>query len=320
MQTTNHILLVKPARFSFNNETALSNTFQSKINEQQENIQNKVLKEFENFAAALAGKGIDINIIQDTVCPIKPDAIFPNNWITFHKDGIVIVYPMYAPNRRPERGAEIIEIIKKKFVVNQVLDLSHYEEQNRFLEGTGSIVFDHTNKIAYACFSPRTDKELFIETCDFLKYRGVCFHAEDIDDKPVYHTNVMMCIAEKLAVICLETITKKQERKAVIHSLLETDHEIVDISIGQMKKFAGNMLQLKNTNGKNVLVMSESAFDCLTVFQKEQLENDCEVIPLDIKTIETIGGGSVRCMIAEIFLTPITEKTNNGKNKDFLRS
>jgi hypothetical protein len=304
MQTTNHILLVKPHHFSFNTETAGSNAFQHVVNDKEELIKQNVLIEFDNFSKTLTAKGVHVTVVNDTPLPQKPDAVFPNNWASFHADGTVILYPMYAPNRRHERRKDILDMLKKNFQVTNVLDLSIYEKENQFLEGTGSIVFDHAHQIAYACLSPRTDKALFIRTCDFLKYKPVYFFAHDQRGQQIYHTNVMMCVAEKFAVVCCDCITDKAERELVVKSLKDTCHDLLDITFEQMNKFAGNMLELKSNTGKGLLAMSQSAYDSLTPMQKKQIEQYCELTPLPITTIETIGGGSARCMIAEVFLQP----------------
>ncbi len=304
MQTTKNILLVRPSNFIFNSETAASNAFQNDVNESEEATKQKALQEFEQFAATLKSKGVNVHVFDDTQYPEKPDAIFPNNWVTFHSDGTVILYPMFAPNRRHERRQDIIDSIKRNFIITNVLDLSKYEKDNRFLEGTGSIVFDRENKIAYACLSPRTDKELFVRVCDYLHCKPVYFHSHDKNGKEIYHTNVMMCIAEKFSVICLDSITDKKERELVSQSLKDTAHQIIDISFEQMNNFAGNMLALQTNSNKNILALSQSAFDGLTTLQKSEIEKYCELVPLSIKTIETIGGGSARCMIAELFLDP----------------
>jgi hypothetical protein len=304
MQTTNHILLVKPQHFSFNKETAGSNAFQNVSNDKEELIKQNVLTEFDNFSRTLSSKGIHVIVVNDTPLPQKPDAVFPNNWASFHADGTVILYPMYAPNRRHERRQDIIDTLKKNFEITNVLDLSIYEKENQFLEGTGSIVFDHEHKIAYACLSPRTDKALFIRACEFLNYRPVYFFAHDPQGKQIYHTNVMMCVGKKFAVVCCDCITNKEELAPVMKSLKDTGHELIDISFEQMNKFAGNMLELKSNTGKGLLAMSKSAYDSLTPTQKKQIEQYCELTPLSITTIETIGGGSARCMIAEVFLQP----------------
>jgi hypothetical protein len=306
MQTTNNILLVRPAHFGFNTETETSNTFQQKLGESIDCIQQKVSAEFETFAHTLKMKGIQVIVVDDTSFPLKPDAIFPNNWISFHNDGTVILYPMYATNRRLERRYDIIETLKQRVTITNVIDLSSHEKEHRFVEGTGSIIFDHPNKIAYACLSPRTDKLLFIEVCNLLQYKPIYFLAYDTIGKEIYHTNVMMCIGTDFAIICLAAITNQKERALVTNQLIETGHKIIDISIVQMSNFAGNMLELKTTDDKNLLVLSQCAFNSLTSTQQLTLSNFCELVPLAIPTIETIGGGSARCMIAEIFSPPLT--------------
>ena len=302
-QTTSEILMVRPAGFSFNEQTALSNAFQNKIiNGNNEKLSKQAFDEFDLFTEKLRTKGIGVTVINDTIEPKKPDAVFPNNWISFHADGTVILYPMYAPNRRYERRGDVIDELKKTFSVNNIIDLSFYENENRFLEGTGSVVFDHQNRLAYACISPRTDKDLLIELCKRLDYKPVYFHAYDANGIEIYHTNVLMCIAEDFVTICLEAILDKAEREMVIESFSKTGHEIIDINFEQMNHFTGNMLALKNKQNRKLLALSRSAFDSLNDDQKRLIDNYCEMIPLDIKTIETVGGGSARCMIAEIFL------------------
>lgn len=301
-QSTNSILLVRPSNFIFNTETAANNAFQNNIEEANESISEKVKQEFENFKAQLIARGIDVTTINDTASPIKPDAIFPNNWVSFHADGTVVLYPMFAENRRAERRVDIIETLKEKFEVKKIIDFSIYENENKFLEGTGSIVFDHEHKIAYACLSPRTCKEVFIKLCDVLLYKPIYFTACDEAGQEIYHTNVMMCIAEKVLVICTESIVDKNERAQVLQSFEHTGYVIVDIGFAQMNNFAGNMLALQSNTGKSLLALSQTAYDCLMGVQKDTIEKYYELLPLAIPTIETIGGGSVRCMIAEIFL------------------
>ncbi len=307
MQTSKNILLIRPSSFAFNSETAASNAFQIELNESEEEIKQKKLQEFDAFVTTLKSKDINVFVFDDTTYPEKPDAIFPNNWVTFHSDGEVILYPMFAPNRRHERRLDIIDCLKKNFEVTKILDLSKYENENKYLEGTGSIIFDHINKIAYACLSPRTDKELFVEVCDYLNYKPIYFYAHDKSGKEIYHTNVMMCIGELFSIICLDTITDKGERELVFKSLTETGHQVIDITFEQMNSFAGNMLAILTNNNKSILALSQSSFDSLTAIQKNEIEKYSELVPLSIKTIETIGGGSARCMIAEVFLQPIMQ-------------
>lgn len=305
MQTTNNILLIRPANFIFNKQTATSNAFQIKVTESTEVIKQKAFAEFDAAAMTLKLKGMNVFIFDDTEFPKKPDAVFPNNWVTFHADGTIILYPMQATNRQFERRSDIIETFQQQFKINRIIDLSIHEKENRFLEGTGSIIFDHDNKMAYACLSPRTDKELFLEVCNLLQYKPIYFHAYDTSGIEIYHTNVMMCIGKKFAAIYLAGIADQNEKELVITSLSETGHQIIDISFEQMKNFVGNMLELTTNDNKSILALSQSAFDSLQAEQKKEIEKYCEFVPLSIKTIETIGGGSARCMIAEIFLPPL---------------
>ncbi len=302
MQATQNILLIKPSGFAYNNDTAISNSFQQQTNLSNIAIQQKVTEEFDGFVKTLRLKRVNVLVIEDTKLPNKPDAIFPNNWASYHQDGTIILYPMCASNRRLEKRPAIIHIIRQQFKVNNIIDLSAYELADRFLEGTGSIIFDHVNKLAYACLSPRTDKDLFEQVAKQLHYKPISFHAHDTKGIEIYHSNVMMCIAEKFAVICLDSISNQVEKEIVSQTLSQTGHEVISISFEQMNSFAGNMLALKSNTGKDLLAMSQSAFDSLTADQKIIIEKYCETVPLSIPTIETIGGGSARCMIAEIFL------------------
>ena len=301
MQTTNNILIVRPSNFVFNAETAGSNAFQNVVNDSDEAIKQKVFEEFEEFAKNLKSKGINVCVVDDTATPQKPDAIFPNNWVSFHADGTVILYPMFAVNRRYERRMDIIEMLKQQFKIKKIVDLSHYEAENKFLEGTGSIVFDHTHKIAYACLSPRTHKDLLIELCEKINYRPIYFYAHDKSGKEIYHTNVMMCVGKTFAVVCLDSITNPDERSAVVDSIFNSKKELIDITFEQMNHFAGNMLELRTADAKGVLALSKSSYHSLSQEQRHALEKHCKLVPLAIQTIETIGGGSARCMIAEIF-------------------
>lgn len=305
MQTTNFILLVRPANFGFNEETRSSNAFQRKLLEDAGTVKQKAVAEFDGFALALRSHGVNVFVFDDPISPAKTDAVFPNNWVSFHSDGTVVLYPMLSPNRRHERRADIIESLREHFEITNVIDLSTYEGDGCFLEGTGSIVFDHANKIAYASLSPRTDRGLFIQLCEELKYSPITFTARDQDGSAIYHTNVMMCVGERFAVVCLESITDAYERSIISAKLGATGHEIIDIDFDQMNNFAGNLLAL----GDGLLVMSQSAFGSLTAKQKLTLEKYSELLPLAIPTIETVGGGSARCMIAEIFLPLAQPKT-----------
>lgn len=302
-QYTNHLLMVRPASFQFNLETAKSNAFQKKLsNLSSEKIQAKAMEEFDTYVAKLRENKIAVLVIQDTEFPEKPDAIFPNNWISMHEDGTVFLYPMLTENRRLEVRPEIIDELKKHLKINSIIDLTFYTKEHIFLEGTGSIIFDHLNKIAYACLSPRTDKILFENYCNQLEYQPISFTSSDQQNHLVYHTNVMLTIGDTFAVICSESIKDLQEHAIVLTSLKNTGHEIIDINFAQMAAFAGNMLQVQNTEGKTFLILSQTAYDSLTIEQIKQIKQHTNILSVNITTIETIGGGSARCMLAEIFL------------------
>ncbi len=305
VQSTSHILLVRPAASAYNPETAGSNAFQRSLGIDAGIALQKAQQEFDAFAAGLQREGVDVLIVEDTTSPIKPDAVFPNNWITCHQDGRVILYPMNAQSRRPERRRDIVDLLRSRFTVREVIDLSPYEHEGRFLEGTGSMVFDHSFRRAYACLSPRTDYELLLRVCERLKYEPIIFHASDSSGVAIYHTNVMMCIGEAFSIICLESITNGDERAAVTKSLQETGHAIVSITRDQMAHFAGNMLVVINNKGQSLLVCSQQAADALTPEQRVTLSGFAHLVPLAIPTIEALGGGSARCMMSEIFLPPM---------------
>lgn len=299
MQTTSHLLMVRPVQFTFNAETAVNNAFQSS---KDSNAQEAALKEFDDFVKVLSQHGVDVTVIDDTNEPHTPDSIFPNNWISFHDDGRIVLYPMYALNRRLERKPHVIKHLKTKFKISSQLDLSSYENKNIFLEGTGSMVLDRENKIAYACISQRTDENVLRDFCSQLGYTPVSFTATDKQGFAIYHTNVMMCVADRFVVICLESIKDKAERTHVIQSIEKTKKEIIDISLDQMNHFAGNMLQVENKKGEKFLVMSSQAFRSLTKEQQTKIEQYNSILHSSLDTIERNGGGSARCMMAEVFL------------------
>ena len=302
-QYTSNLMMVRPANFQFNAETATSNSFQHTIeNLSKQELQHKVLEEFDEYVQKLTLHKINVLEIQDTSEPIKPDAIFPNNWISMQEDGTIFLYPMCNENRRLEVRSDIVEKIKQDFEVVVVNDLRNHLEENKFLEGTGSIIFDHIYKIAYACISPRTDENLFLAYCNSIAYKPIYFHSTNQENKAIYHTNVMLTIGDTFAIICLESIIDEAERKLVKDSLTNTNHEIIEITFEQMNAFAGNMLQVINEDNKTYLVMSETAFDSLRYEQIQQIEAHTSILSVSIPTIETIGGGSARCMLAEIFL------------------
>lgn len=294
--------MIRPARFAGNIETAASNHFQqpSRVDS---SIQEQALREFESLRNALLQVGITVNALDDTPAPHKPDAIFPNNWLSFHADGTVVLYPMMAPNRRLERRVEVLEQLNQSgYHIHNVIDLSSHETANQFLEGTGSLVLDRVHHIAYACLSPRTDIEVLGEFSQRLDYELVVFNARDTEQQSIYHTNVMMCVGSRFAVVCTAVIDA-HEHEGVLHALRSTGHEIVEISYDQMLCFAGNMLELQNNRGESVVVMSKTAFDSLLPAQRLQLQLlGGQLIVSDVPTIEQQGGGSVRCMIAEVFL------------------
>lgn len=294
--------MISPVHFGYNPETAVNNAFQSKSDEK--NIHQKAVKEFDDFVTILKSNGVDVTIVKDTPEPHTPDSIFPNNWLSFHKDGSFLLYPMFATNRRAERKENVIETITKEFEVKKRIDLTGYEKDDLFLEGTGSMVLDRDNKIAYACLSPRTSEKVLEDFCGQMSYKAIVFHATDNNDHAIYHTNVMMCVADKYVVICLDSIKNKSERETVISAIKETGKEIIDISLNQVDHFAGNMLQVENNKGEKLLVMSSQAYTSLTNEQKTQLEAYNKIIHSSLTTIETNGGGSARCMIAEIHLQP----------------
>ena len=301
--TTNNILMIRPANFGFNAQTAENNAFQSDDrNETPAEIAKQAQKEFDAMVETLRSKGVNIIVVEDTDTPKKPDAIFPNNWVSFHVNGAVLTYPMYAPNRRIERREDIIETIGKSFDVKRRYTFEHYEEDEMYLEGTGSMLFDRDNKIVYACLSQRTDARLLDKFCVLVEYQRVVFHSVDRNGLPIYHTNVMMALGEDFAVLCRESIRSEEELKELEAVLENTGKEIVDISYDQMESFAGNMLQVRNDSGQTFLVMSKAAYNSLTAKQIEALSSKTELLPIDISTIEYYGGGSVRCMMAEIFL------------------
>jgi hypothetical protein len=304
MQTTDTVLMIEPIAFGFNEETAKNNYFQSE--QKGFDIQFKALSEFKMFVEKLKSKGINVITIKDTLHPHTPDSIFPNNWVSFHRDGKVVLYPMFASNRRVERRDDIIETIKEQgFEVAEIDDWSFPETQGHFLEGTGSMIFDHDNKIAYGSVSLRLDENLFREFCEKYGFTPVVFHSfQTVGEErlPIYHTNVMMCVADKFVVICLDCIDDELERTKVIETIKNSGKEIIEISEEQMQQFAGNMLQVQNKKGKKFLVMSETAYKSLHSEQISAIEKYSEIIYSDLNTIEVNGGGSARCMLAEVFL------------------
>ncbi len=292
--------MIRPVSFGYNAETAVNNAFQ--VKGEQDDVQYKALKEFDAFVNVLRQNGVDVIVTEDTIEPHTPDSIFPNNWVSFHNDGTVLLYPMYAVNRRAERKQHVIDAIAEKFTIKKKIDLSNYESREIYLEGTGSMVLDRDNEIAYACLSPRTNDTVLSDFCRQMGYTPVIFAAVDDAGKAIYHTNVMMCVADKYIVICLDSIPDKREKKHVIEKIKETGKELIDITLGQMNRFAGNMLQVENRQGEKLIVMSTQAFDSLSDEQKKKLQSFNKIIHSPLTTIETNGGGSARCMMAEVHL------------------
>lgn len=311
MQITNTILMIRPVNFRMNEQTAINNYFMEDIAIENQTINAKAQVEFDTFVQVLSSKGVDVIVINDKKEPDTPDSIFPNNWISFHSNGTVGLYPMFAENRRNERREDILEILEQKgFVIENVMDYTSAEADGIFLEGTGSILLDRVNSKAYCALSDRADEELFIEFCEDFDCMPVIFIAKQTVDGerlPIYHTNVMMALGENFAIICLDSIDDKKERQHVIDHLKQNDKEIITITEAQMHKFAGNMLEVLGADDKRYLAMSSAAYHSLTPEQIQTMEGYCEIIHSSLETIETCGGGSARCMMAEVFLP---KKTN----------
>ena len=305
-QLTNHILMIRPAQFRMNEQTAVNNYFQAQAGMTPEAVEKKAQEEFDAYVFVLREKGVQVTVVQDTLDPDTPDALFPNNWVSFHQDATVALYPMFAENRRLERREAVLEILEEDgFIIDQVMDYTAAEDSGIFLEGTGSLILDRVHKKAYCALSSRADEELFIEFCEDFEYTPVIFTAnQTVEGKrlPIYHTNVMMCFAETFAVICSDSIDDKKARKAVLNHLKEDGKEVIAISEVQMHSFAGNMLQVLGSNETPYLVMSTTAYESLQPDQLSKIRKHCEIIHADLSTIETCGGGSARCMMAEVFL------------------
>ena len=298
-QTSSTVFMVKPVNFGFNTQTAENNVFQKEGF--GEGAQEKALTEFNNFVKILKDNGVNVVISEDTLEPKTPDSIFPNNWFSTHDGGILVLYPMFAPNRRDERKQVFIDTIKSNFNCQKIIDLTDWEKKGKFLEGTGSMVLDRVSKIAYACKSPRTSEEVFNDFCSKLGFTPILFNAVDKNNKMIYHTNVLMCVGTTFAILCSDSIKDEMERKKVMDSIIKTGKKIIEISFEQMDHYAGNMLEIHNKEGKRLLVMSQVAFESLKNDQKEFLEKECTILHPKINCIEVNGGGSARCMLAELF-------------------
>jgi hypothetical protein len=300
MQTTSHILMIRPVAFTYNAETAVNNAFQ--VQSTGTDTLPKAIKEFDDFVNVLRSNGVDVIATDDTPEPHTPDSIFPNNWVSFHEDGTLLLYPMYAVNRRAERKEHVIDRISQQFAVREKIDLSGYEKDDLFLEGTGSMVLDRDNRIAYACISPRTSEKVLAAFCEKMNYTAVVFDATDEKGQAIYHTNVMMCVADRYVVICLDSIKDAIQRENVATTIQQSGKLIIPITLQQMNHFAGNMLQVENNTGEKLLVMSTQAFGSMTDAQIKTLESFNRIIHSPLTTIETNGGGSARCMMAEVHL------------------
>ena len=306
LQTTNTILMIRPVNFRMNEETAINNYFQKKLDVKNTEINIKAQEEFDAFVEKLRAVGVNVIVENDDKSLDTPDSIFPNNWVSFHKNGDVALYPMFAENRRRERREEIlIRLEQEGFIIKNIVDYTSAEQEGVFLEGTGSILLDRVNTKAYCALSPRADEDLFIEFCEDFEYTPVIFIAnQTVNDKrlPIYHTNVMMCLAENFAIICLDSIDDKKERKNVLKHLKEDGKEVISISEDQMHHFAGNMLQVRGEDNQRYLIMSAAAHRSLKPNQVKTIEKHCPIISSSLETIERCGGGSARCMMAEVFL------------------
>jgi len=302
-QTTSHILMVRPVRFGYNVQTAEDNAFQHRSDLKNNEIQHLAEVEFDGFVAQLRKAGLTVSVFEDTPEPHTPDSIFPNNWISTHSKGTIFVYPMYAPNRQQEKRTDIIDYLAALYKGEaKIIDLSTEAASGRFLEGTGSMIMDRTHQRVYACRSHRTDEELFAQFCRETECEGMLFAAVDEAGMEIYHTNVMMALGEDFAVVCLEAIPNPEERRNLQQSLRETGHEIIAITQGQVRQFAGNMLQVRTHDGEPLLVLSQRAYESLHPPQLAALQAKTGLLPIPLDIIETCGGGSVRCMMAEVFV------------------
>ena len=306
-QITNSILLIRPRNIRANEQTSANNYYQKEpLNLSNEDIQKLAQKEFNDFVKKLTDAGINALVFDPKDNLDTPDSHFPNNWISFHSNGTVVFYPMFAENRRKERRTEVLEFIKENgFIIKSNRDYSNAEIDNLFLEGTGSLVLDRPNKKAYCALSTRSDKELALKFCYDFDYTPILFHANQTVNglrEAIYHTNVMMCIAETFVVICLNSIDNKKEKEHVLKHLKNDKRELIDISEKQVENFAGNLLQVRGCNQESYLIMSTSAFNSFTIEQKHILQKHNKIIHSPLEMIETCGGGSARCLMAEIFL------------------
>ena len=305
-QTTNTIVMVRPVAFRMNEQTAVNNYYQESVSLDDRDLNKRAQQEFDDFVNVLQSNGVEVVVISDDKTKDTPDAIFPNNWISFHEDGTVAIYPMFAENRRLERREDVLTLLESKgFLIENIMDYTEAEDEGIFLEGTGSVVLDRVHRKAYCALSPRADEDLFIEFCEDFEYTPVIFTAyQTVENErlPIYHTNVMMAIAERYAIVCLDAIDDKKERKNLLKHLKESGKQVISITEKQVEQFAGNMLQVKGKKNQSFLVMSSSAYNSLGKDQIEIISKFNKILHSDLRAIEKCGGGSARCMMAEVFL------------------
>lgn len=303
METTSKILMIRPVKFEMNAETCQTNAFQKATNETAEEVHQKASKQFDNFVKQLQHNGVDVTVINDTVEPHTPDSIFPNNWITFYENETICLHSMENINRRAERKPHVLNVLHDKFIISNTVDLTDSEAKNQFLEGTGSVILDRKNRIAYACLSSRTHRSEFENYCNLFNLKGIYFTAVDENNRPIYHTNVMLSVADRYVIVCMEAVRDESQRKELLKSFEESSKSVIFINMKQMNNFAGNVLQLQNgVTGEKILVMSTRAYNCLEKDQLEMISKFNKIVHENVDVIENNGGGGVRCMIAEIFL------------------
>ncbi len=299
MAIASAVLMIRPIQFGYNAQTAVNNAFQTDATDDR--TQEKALYEFDHYVHTLREKGIEVLVVNDTPTPPTPDSIFPNNWISLHTNGTICLYPMFAENRRAERKSFVLSKLQTQYQIQNICDFSGYESQQLFLEGTGSLVLDHDHRIAFACISERTHIKVLEEFCVKMDYQPFTFHAYDAGGRPVYHTNVMMCVGDMFVVACMESITDPEENEQFRKMVRALNKDLIEITFDQMNQFAGNMIQLQSKEGQKYLVMSQRAYQSLSPAQIQALSEYNTLLPIPLNTIETNGGGSARCMVAEIF-------------------
>lgn len=304
METASKVLMIRPVKFEMNPETCYTNAFQKATNETSDEVHRKSSEQFDNFVKQLQYHGVDVTVIDDTLEPHTPDSIFPNNWITFYENGTMCLHSMENINRRAERKPHVLNVLRDKFTISNTVDMTNSEAKQQFLEGTGSVILDRKNRIAYACLSSRTHQSEFENYCNLFNFNGICFNAVDKNNVPIYHTNVMLSVADRYVVVCLDSVRDEKQRMELIKSFEESSKSVIPISLEQMNNFAGNVLQLENgITGEKILVMSTRAYNSLEKDQIDAISKFNKIVHENVDVIENNGGGGVRCMIAEIFLT-----------------